>query len=1025
MELFAWRPRGCRPGAGGGRVCRWPVASARWLSLALYLLGSNPLALAQETCETASPVSIGTPFDSNNAGATADGPVGLCGPTGRDVWHTFTPSISGVYTISLCGSAFDTQASVYDECGGSELACNDDACGQQSQIVISLAAGVPYILRVGAVGSGPGGAYRVTITAPPPLPPGNNPCGSGQVLPPNQPITGNNAGATGSDSNGAACGGSLDRTDVWYSFNPSASGLHIVELCTTAFDGVVSVHSSCFNAQVLACGDDDDVNACPPGAGSRAVFNGTAGTPVLVRVAGAEGGFGPFSLAIRTAAVNDACTSATAVTRGFTYTGAVTPALATEGTASCAPSAFDVWHTHLATVSGPHLVSLCGANFDSVLSIHRGCPGTPGSSQIACSDEGCPSGGGVSELVANLEVGEVYLIRIAGRTTGGQTSIGNYSLRIDLSAPTNDSCASPLPLSAGVPVTGITNGATGTDISSCGAGDSRDVWFTFTPDGLGGIYEFNTCGSVVNTTLGLFSNCSTELACSDDEPAFCGSGQPTGSRITRVLSPGVTYLVRVAANSAVDGPFRLVVNRTPPDNDDCSAARVLSPDLPVGGTLTGAAPSGSPTCAGVDNADVFYSFTPASTGFYRISTCGSSAKTTISVYSVCPPAGEIFCSESSDNSCAFPASESTDLTAVLQAGAPYRIRISAAGTSSAFQIVVSPVVPPNDDCFRARSLQVNSFETTSNARAALDPDLSSCGAGDTRDVWFQIIPDATGTYEFLTCGASGPGVGPVDTVLALFDGCGGTEIACNDNSTGTCGGSPALSRVAARLDLGADYLLRASLSAGAEGAFVVGVRYARPANDSCASAQTVTDGVTAFDNLGADSEMVTTTGCGLGFNMVFNDLWFRYVAPADGPVVASTCGSGFDTAIIVTDAGSGCGPGQPALACNNDFDCDSIPTTPDTASRVVFAAAAGRPYFIRIGSVAGERGPGELRISRPNAPQCRCDWNGLDGLTVQDVFSFLVDWFAGRGDFNLNGQSDLGDLFEFLACYLGNPPECR
>jgi hypothetical protein len=58
-------------------------------------------------------------------------------------------------------------------------------------------------------------------------------------------------------------------------------------------------------------------------------------------------------------------------------------------------------------------------------------------------------------------------------------------------------------------------------------------------------------------------------------------------------------------------------------------------------------------------------------------------------------------------------------------------------------------------------------------------------------------------------------------------------------------------------------------------------------------------------------------------------------------------------------------------------------------------------------------------------PVCRCDWNGVGGLTVQDVFDFLVDWFRGQGDFDQNGQTGLQDLFEFLACYLNVPPECR
>ena len=47
---------------------------------------------------------------------------------------------------------------------------------------------------------------------------------------------------------------------------------------------------------------------------------------------------------------------------------------------------------------------------------------------------------------------------------------------------------------------------------------------------------------------------------------------------------------------------------------------------------------------------------------------------------------------------------------------------------------------------------------------------------------------------------------------------------------------------------------------------------------------------------------------------------------------------------------------------------------------------------------------------------CRADFNGVDGVSVQDVFDFLGAWFAGdqRADFDGSGGITVQDLFAFL-----------
>jgi beta-glucanase (GH16 family) len=50
---------------------------------------------------------------------------------------------------------------------------------------------------------------------------------------------------------------------------------------------------------------------------------------------------------------------------------------------------------------------------------------------------------------------------------------------------------------------------------------------------------------------------------------------------------------------------------------------------------------------------------------------------------------------------------------------------------------------------------------------------------------------------------------------------------------------------------------------------------------------------------------------------------------------------------------------------------------------------------------------------------CPPDYNGVNGLSVQDIFDFLTSWFAGepRADFNEFGGLTVQDIFDFLSSW--------
>jgi hypothetical protein len=48
---------------------------------------------------------------------------------------------------------------------------------------------------------------------------------------------------------------------------------------------------------------------------------------------------------------------------------------------------------------------------------------------------------------------------------------------------------------------------------------------------------------------------------------------------------------------------------------------------------------------------------------------------------------------------------------------------------------------------------------------------------------------------------------------------------------------------------------------------------------------------------------------------------------------------------------------------------------------------------------------------------CPGNWNGVNGVSIQDLFDFLADYFAGNADMNLDGTTSVQDIFDFLMAW--------
>ena len=126
--------------------------------------------------------------------------------------------------------------------------------------------------------------------------------------------------------------------------------------------------------------------------------------------------------------------------------------------------------------------------------------------------------------------------------------------------PANDACANAIVVCPGT-YTGTTSGATLDGSVSCdGSSPGPDVWYKYTPASAGSAtFSLCTSSTTWDSVLSVHSGCpgtsTNQLNCSDDD---CG-GTGTHGTITRSVTAGTNYWIRIGGYSNVSGPFTLVI----------------------------------------------------------------------------------------------------------------------------------------------------------------------------------------------------------------------------------------------------------------------------------------------------------------------------------------------------------------------------------------------------------------------------------------------------------------------------------
>lgn len=403
-------------------------------------------------------------------------------------------------------------------------------------------------------------------------------------------------------------------------------------------------------------------------------------------------------------------------------------------------------------------------------------------------------------------------------------------------------------------------------------------------------------------------------------------------------------------------------NQPGPANDLCGNATAVG-----NGTFTGVNDyaTGGMTlpCAPADGHDIWYAYTvptaPLPIDRARVSLCASSIDTTVAVFDTCN--GSLIACNNDNGTCA--NATRSDVVWEVTPGSTWLVRIAGAGDergaiSATFSSGLGPI---NDQCDVGTEVLDGQF--TGNTLLATGSATSSCGANDTADVWFTYIATADGVVNANLCASA------YDTTVAVFDVCGGTELACNNDSGACTNGTR--SNVSFNALSGNFYSIRIAGVNGARGNYNI-ILSTVPPNDECNTCTQIGEGTFTGNTLGASGGDVTS--CATNDT---RDVWFCYTATQTGQARASTCGSTFNTSVSVFD---GCG--GPQLACGDDTTLGVCPPNATSQqSSVTWNAVADQTYAIRVAGTAASAGNYVLTVRNPGYVHCGPIVNPANGHT--------------------------------------------
>jgi len=438
-----------------------------------YFENTTPIGVTNDECAGATPVAcgetvVGTTADNTDTGGFNDS---------LDEWYSFTGT-AGDITVSLCdgGTDYDSLLSVYDACGGTQIAINDDACGTQSELTFTSDGTTTYYIAVEGFNTSNFGNFSLAISCPVT----NDECAGATPVACGETVVGTTADNTDTGGNAAP--------DEWYSFTGTGTTQMVtLSLCDggTDYDSLLRVFDACGGNEIAA---NDD--AC--GLQSEVSFQSDGTTTYYVMVEGFGSNAGNFSLEVTCVdpLPNDECAGALDIACGQTVVGETNTASfdATAPVCVTGITAPGVWYTFTDDTGliTNYTLSMCdgGTDYDSKITVYSGDCGA-----LACVVDNDDTCGLQSEVAWQGDGSTTYYVLVHG--FGANT--GNFSLALACTPvpPPNDMIANSIDVDEiGFPYTdpAVAMPAATTEAGNpagCSIDGANGVWYNFVPDGDG------------------------------------------------------------------------------------------------------------------------------------------------------------------------------------------------------------------------------------------------------------------------------------------------------------------------------------------------------------------------------------------------------------------------------------------------------------------------------------------------------------------------------------------------------------